>query len=332
MRYIRVLILSIIIHLLLGLLISQIPSQRLNLKPTTFVEFLEQPELAKRPHQLPRDSKQFVRQVEIPNEIMSKEKKVAKFASEEERYVLEEQRARATDQTKNRVQNSEVRNKNSTEKNKSKQENQKITHRKTTQDKLDFRPASPFDKPQELLNLNNYQNDIAGVEISQEKQNDVAQSNEPIRELIPKFSDAERGVSSFGEVTPDHVKFGDFTALNTDRHLFYSFYARIEEKIRHRWVTYARAAAYNLANDPRRSRKDNWVTKIEIVLDPKGNFLRAILHEGSGMSTLDSAPVQAFRDARQFPNPPVEMIKEDGAIHVYYAFNVNMGPGHLAGN
>jgi TonB family protein len=137
------------------------------------------------------------------------------------------------------------------------------------------------------------------------------------------FGGVEAGVSTFGEAAPSDVRFGDFTALNTDRNLFYSFYARMEEKIRHRWVDYARAAIYNLPSDPRRQTgKDAWVTKLEVVLDREGRFVRAILHESSGIGSLDSAPVQAFKEAHQFPNPPLDLVKSDGTIRIYYAFNV----------
>ena len=150
---------------------------------------------------------------------------------------------------------------------------------------------------------------------------------------MPNFGLAERGVSTLGERLPDDIKFGDFTALNTDRHLFYTFYARIEEKVRHRWVTYAKAALYNLPPDATRARAgSDFTTTLEVVLDRAGNFRQAILHDSSGVRSLDNAPVQAFRDARQFPNPPVEMIKDDGTIRVFYAFNVSLVSRYASGN
>lgn len=306
MRYFRVLIFSLILHLLLGIFISQQPDQRLKIKPTTYVDLIEKPELAKRPHQIPRNEKQFVRQVEVPQELISKDPKNAKFASEEERNVLEEQRARLNDLTTNR---STLAGANS---------------------KIDFNPTSALAKAKsELSSIKNIDK-FGDIEVSSQESEMQQPSSE--QNLTPSFS-SEKGVSSFGEAVPDSIKFGDFTALNTDRHLFYSFYARMEEKIRYRWVNYARAAVYSMAGDPRKTTgKDTWITKLEVILDPKGHFVKAVLHEGSGLSSLDSAPVQAFRDAGQFPNPPAEMVKEDGVIHIYYAFNVNMGPGALAGN
>ena len=43
---------------------------------------------------------------------------------------------------------------------------------------------------------------------------------------------------------PKEITVGSFTALNTDRYLYYSFYARIEELIRFRWESAVRQAMF----------------------------------------------------------------------------------------
>jgi TonB family protein len=323
MRYFRVLIISLLFHMALGTALVLMPvPPRLETKPQAFVDLLEQPELARRPHQNPQNEKQFVRSVEVPDRLLAKEKRDARFASEEDRTVIEEQRARETDMTMNRssiASQQSTQQKQQTKKNPSRQRGGKI----------DFSPESPLAKAKDELRSGiTGPGDIAVGGLAS-KPPPPSADGQP---LNPNFGGVERGVSTLGEAVPDDIKFGDFTALNTDRHLYYSFYARMEDKIRHRWVTYARAAVYNIPGDPRKlTGKDSFVTKLEVIRDPKGRFVRAILHESSGVRSLDSAPVQAFKDAREFPNPPAEMVKSDGAIHIYYAFNVNMFPGDVAG-
>ena len=49
----------------------------------------------------------------------------------------------------------------------------------------------------------------------------------------------------------------------------------------------------------------------------------------SGIPHFDAAAVNAFLDARIFPNPPQEMIQEDGLIHIKFGFTVNYNPPSL---
>lgn len=312
MRYFRGLTISLILHVIIAALLAVWPqdsySPRLNARQN-FVELLEQPELPRRPRQPPRDSKQIVRSVEIPEELLTKEKKKTDFASEEDRYVIEEQRARLVDQTKNRggIGSSRQAKQNG-----------------NTGKKIDFTPESILERAQKELAESEGERDVRIGGLSRQV------DDEPFNPL-KNTTGLEAGLSTFGEVVPDTIKFGDFTALNTDKHLYYSFYSRMEEMIRGRWVAYARAAVYNSPTEFQRpGRKAVWTTKLEVILDSEGRFVKAILMEGSGSRALDAAPVQAFREAYQFPNPPKEMIKEDGNIHILYAFSVNIGSTRYA--
>ncbi len=46
----------------------------------------------------------------------------------------------------------------------------------------------------------------------------------------------------------------------------------------------------------------------------------------SGLKSFDQAAVQAFAQARMFPNPPEDMIESDGLIHLKYSFQVHYEP------
>ena len=244
-----------------------------------------------------------------------KKKKDARFASEDEQWVLQEQQARQSGLTENR----------SPSVGQSKKQAQPRP-RPVVRKKMNFTPDSTVQKmaERELSTA-----DDGDILVPAKKQH-VVNSNKPLD--FSRFGSLERGMSTVGEALPDDIKFGDFTALNTDRHLYYSFYSRIEEMVRGRWVNYARAVIYGIENGSEHIQgRASFTTQLEIILDKEGTFSRAILHSSSGSKGLDSAPVQAFRDAQQFPHPPAEMVKEDGTIHIYYAFSVNMVPRYAAG-
>lgn len=144
---------------------------------------------------------------------------------------------------------------------------------------------------------------------------------------MKRFND---GFSSVGESLPTDVKVGSFTALNTDRYLFYTFYARVEELIRYRWESRVQQSIDQLDRIDRiNAGNRNWVTQAEFILDRNGNLRSALILKSSGIKSFDMAAVNAFKEARIFPNPPQEMIKEDGYIHLIFSFTVRYNPPTL---
>lgn len=142
-----------------------------------------------------------------------------------------------------------------------------------------------------------------------------------------RFSD---GMSTIGEAMPKDMKVGAFTALNSDRYLFYTFYARMEELIRFRWESRVQNAIDSF--DPQTlsfSGNRNWVTQVEFLLDKNGYLKSAVIMKESGIVAFDLAAINAFRDARVFPNPPPEMVQEDGFIRIKFGFTVNYSPPTL---
>ncbi|MBV2170022.1 MAG: energy transducer TonB [Bdellovibrio sp.] len=139
-----------------------------------------------------------------------------------------------------------------------------------------------------------------------------------------RFND---GMSTIGESMPRDVKVGSFTALNTDRYLFYTFYARMEELIRFRWETRVQQAINNFDHNTLTSVGNrNWVTHVEFLLDKNGFLRSALVMKESGIKSFDAAAINAFKDARVFPNPPQEMVQDDGFIHIKFSFTVNYNP------
>lgn len=137
----------------------------------------------------------------------------------------------------------------------------------------------------------------------------------------------ERGFSTIGEALPQDVAVGSFTALNTDRYLYYSFFSRIEEMIRFRWESSVRQAIDT--TPPERFTNNTsgvWTTHLEIWLKRNGEFDSAHVMKESGMRSFDRAAVQSFMQARMFPNPPEEMVESDGLIRLKYSFQVRYEP------
>jgi len=131
--------------------------------------------------------------------------------------------------------------------------------------------------------------------------------------------------STIGQVLPDEIQLGEFTALNTDRNIFYSFYKRIDETIRFPWESAVRNSIQRtpLAVFNQNSR-GQWNTQLEVVVKPNGEIKSVNLLKSSGFKDFDEAAIQAFRQARLFPNPPQGMVKEDGLIRLSYSFLVRI--------
>jgi TonB family protein len=318
MRYLRTLSLNLAISILghialLLLCLYLVPSTpKTDVQNLTEVDLMEKPELPRRPKQESTSAKDFVRAAQAPQDLLSNEKHHKQFASDREQDVIEEQQARKSGLTANRSELPKTEHAGP---------DRKATNRK----KLDFKPT-PIEQ------LAESRGELQGdTSISGYKNKGSSTDGKPLD--FSRFGNIERGTSTIGEQLPSSIKLGDFTSLNTDRHLYYTFYSRIEEMIRGRWVNYIKATVFGMENGTvviPNSR--NWTTKVEVVLDARGNFLKAILHESSGSRNLDSAPVQAFRDVHQIPNPPAELVKEDGTIRLLYAFSVNIIPSYAAGD
>lgn len=143
-------------------------------------------------------------------------------------------------------------------------------------------------------------------------------SNSP----VDKSNSLDPGLSTFGNQLKKDVDVGAFTALNTDRHLFYSFYSRIEDMIRPPWEDDASAEARRLhATNPLRP-KGGWSSRIDVILNPEGKLIRVALLKSSGVKGFDNAAITAFQKADFFPHPPKGMVNEDGVIVLKYLFTV----------
>lgn len=281
-------------------------------RPVT-VEWIEPSDIKKEEWQ---SGQQIVRQADLPPDRLKPDADVRRrFLSEERQTVDKETRALKSGLTENRG-GTEDRDPETQPKRQTRG-NDTLARLKPQRPKLDVPMA------EDVLE-NAIGDEIGDIVVAGKKKRDRERGSPSGEEiLLPSDPRRDRGVSTSGEQFSPDMQVGEFTALNTDRFRFYSYYARIEEQIRHRWVKYVKAAIYGGDTDP---SKHEYLTKIEIVLDRTGQFIRAIIHDASGSKSMDAAPVNAFREAKRIPHPPREMVKDDGTIRLMYAFHVDQVP------
>ena len=163
--------------------------------------------------------------------------------------------------------------------------------------------------------------DTQGMKVSREQQeesklNPLLQSSGALRTIVT-------GQNTRGEYIPGLAQ-GSFTALNTDQFTYYTFFSRVNEQLRPRWVARLRDFALEqnqmqmqqLAQYPR-------TTQVEFILDSTGKLLDVVVHLTSGFRKLDFAGTDAFKEAAPINNPPQGLVGPDGKIHLHYNFTVH---------
>ncbi|WII73512.1 TonB family protein [Bdellovibrio sp. 22V] len=237
------------------------------------------------------NKQQIVRQALVPEKMKAPDDEtLARFLSEQKQRVRQEQRAAQSGMTSNRAnQPGPV-------------QEQKTQPQRQAQKRAQEKVEKADDGWKEM-------------DITQ----DLAEMN--------RYSD---GLSTIGESMPRDMKVGSFTALNTDRYLFYTFYARMEELIRYRWESRVQSAI-NSFDRPTLALAGNrnWITHVEFLLDKNGYLRSALIMKESGIRAFDAAAINAFKEAKVFPNPPQEMVQDDGFIHIKFSFTVNYAPPTL---
>lgn len=290
MSLLRALALSLVVHSLLILILDRGAYYfEPKHREITSIDLVEAPTPSKtqKNKNLDKTTRQVVRQALAPkNDLKEDDTDLARFLSADKQRVRREMQAATTGMTANR-------NPGQSQKSESNEN----------------KPAPQDPRRQSAKNY-----DPEGVDIAKNLQ-DYAQS-------------IESAPSTVGEALPQDVSIGSFTALNTDRYVFYSFFARIEDLVRFRWESRVRQAvdsfdrSYVLSVVGRR----NWITSVDIWLTKDGRYHSAHILKESGISRFDQAAILAFKEAAMFPNPPQEMVEEDGFIHLRYSFNVYFKP------
>jgi hypothetical protein len=233
------------------------------------------------------NEKTFVKQLQVPDELKFEDPNEAQFSSEQRQRVLQQTRAVENGLTKNREHGPRfLEDDEQTKAQKQREEDEK----RKLADKGDFTIFNP-------------------------------------KQELDKMATSGGGESTISVKLPDNIATGSFTALNTDRNVYYSFYSRLEDMIYLRWSDLISKAVESYSLDSRRRKLGgrSWRTDVVILLKPNGEFYQAQVFNSSGIEKFDISPALAFQDARIFPNPPQEMVRDDGYIHISYSFVVDFG-------
>lgn len=283
-------------------------------RDSTEVEVVYQtPTPLKKPNDPMAKQQQFVRANEIPEKDLSAENfEPAQFLAAKSQRVREQMRARNIGPN----QNSNSVGKDTKEE--QQQDQKQSTHKqKITAEALkprmfdpnQFRPAEP---------------DGDYAQAAKNRQ-DVANMSR-----MPRFRE-----SSTSEALPDSIRAGNMTVLNTDRHLFASFYDRFDEKTSYLWRRHVidliqRGAIQSGGVIP----GNEYITLAEIVLDAQGYIKKVYIHKDPNLLRkagnftnewvgFDQAVIDTMKKVPQIPNPPPEMVqKEDQTIRIYALYRV----------
>lgn len=126
---------------------------------------------------------------------------------------------------------------------------------------------------------------------------------------------------------PQDIQYGSATNLNTDAHMYASFYNRVSDLFYIRWAQRLDAIWNRLSTETKQKLSGRtWSTEVEILLDKTGKYQTGIIMKKSGFSDFDSAAIFGFQNAAFFPNPPKDKVESDGYIRLKYRISVQVRP------
>ncbi|MDE0119724.1 MAG: TonB family protein [Bdellovibrionales bacterium] len=121
---------------------------------------------------------------------------------------------------------------------------------------------------------------------------------------------------------------GSHTLLNTKEFTYYSYFSRMKEQLYWRWTQYFRTELHPflIKLNTKKHIQKLFSTSLYVHLSPQGEVQDIRIVKGSGAEDIDSAALHAFLAAAPFPNPPKELIEEDGYIHIRQSFHLYISP------
>jgi hypothetical protein len=156
----------------------------------------------------------------------------------------------------------------------------------------------------------------------------VADQRKPL--YLPGFSGTQSQPqipTYIQERLPPGAQLGNITSLNTDQNKYYSFNQRLIARLVPIWGNMVRNALYQWIeenNSPPISK--SWVTNVEVIMDKNGEILEVQPMRLSGLWSIDQAAIESFKKVEKVPNPPKEMVDENGYIHIQFQTEVHWIP------
>lgn len=122
----------------------------------------------------------------------------------------------------------------------------------------------------------------------------------------------------------DGIESGDFTAINSKKWKFASFFNRMKRQVAQNW----HPDTVYLRRDPTGKvygTKDR-VTVLEVSLKPNGSLANVVVFQQSGIDFLDAEAINAFHLAQPFPNPPSGLV-DAGSQLITFSFGFQFQVG-----
>lgn len=111
------------------------------------------------------------------------------------------------------------------------------------------------------------------------------------------------------------------TLLSTREFVYFTYYNRIRNQLSQFWEPKIKQKLISLLKQGRQiASSEDRITKVQIILDQRGDLQRVQVIEASGVKDLDQIAVDAFRAAAPFPNPPKGIIESDGTVKIQWDF------------
>ncbi|HVZ71449.1 MAG TPA: TonB family protein [Polyangia bacterium] len=146
--------------------------------------------------------------------------------------------------------------------------------------------------------------------------------------LTPTIEQLARVVGGSTQDALQDVDEGEETALNSKKWRFASFFNRVKKQVSEHWHP---EEAYR-RRDPTGAvyGRQNRYTELRITLKPDGRLANVGVNLPSGLEFLDDEAISAFKDAQPFPNPPRQLLENDGNIKFSFGFLYDLnGPPQM---
>ncbi len=140
-----------------------------------------------------------------------------------------------------------------------------------------------------------------------------------------KFNPQEKGkgISSSDDFILG-AEIGPMTILNTQEFKYFSYYDRIKEQVVETWRPLIRKAIQKVKSNEKEYgvlEPGYKVTKLEILLNAKGEVLEIRIVGNSGYQLFDNAAKESFKGP--FASPPLELVK-NGRMIIRWDYTVNV--------
>ncbi len=174
-------------------------------------------------------------------------------------------------------------------------------------------------------NLGVTKNQTQKQQIKNTTQKQKESSDEPEFAKVIRQSTEASSPSALEFALPKDIAEGSATNLNTDAHIYASFYNRVTELFYIRWAQRLDSIWDRLPDEIKKNLSGRvWNTDIEVWLKSDGEYYKSIIMKPSGFQNFDNAAVFAFQNAKFFPNPPRAKVESDGFVRLRYRIAVHV--------